>query len=384
MNPATSMPKPARRSMNSEYIEWVKTRPRTRFNLGTSGVTDTSLADLIAATGGALRLDDLELNGPDFYGYEPLQRALAAKCRVPPECIVAATGTSMANHLVMAATLEPGDEVVIEQPAYDALLDAALYLGAEVKRFERRFDDGFRVDPRAVERAVTPRTRLIVITNLHNPTGALTGEDVLREIGEMARSVGASVLVDEVYLEMDYSRRTRSAFELGPQFIVTGSLTKAYGLSGLRCGWIIARPELARAIWRLNDLFGVIPAHVAERLSVVALRHLDLIAARARALLETNRAMVDRFLDSRPDLEAVRPPFGTLFFPRLVSGRVDELCALLDDEFDTTLTPGRFFEMPQHFRLGIGCETASLAGALERLSAGLDKLAARHSPAPLL
>ena len=366
------------RAMTSEYIEWVKTRPRKRFNLGTSGVADTSLADLIAAAGGALRLGDLELNGPSFYGYEPLEQALAAKCGVPPECIVAATGTSMANHLVMAATLEPGDEVLIEQPAYDALLGAARYLGAEVKRFERRFDNAFQVDPVAVERVLTPRTRLIVITNLHNPSGALASQDVLKQVGEMAARVGASVLVDEVYLEMDYSRQTRSAFELGEHFIVTSSLTKAYGLSGLRCGWIVARPERARAIWRLNDLFGVIPAHVAERLSVIALKHLDPIAARAKALLGANRALLDRFLDSRPDLEAVRPPFGTLLFPRLVRGSADELCALLRDEFETTATPGRFFEMPEHFRLGIGGETGAFAAALERLGAALDKFRAMH------
>jgi len=375
MNQVEAAMKAARHTMHSEYLEWVKTRPQTSFSLATSGVADYPLAELIAATGGALRLEDLELSGPSFYGYEPLEQALAAKCRVAPECIVAATGTSMANHLMMAATLEPGDEVLIEQPAYDPLPAVARYYGATVKRFPRPFEDGFEIDPRAIERALTPRTRLIALTNLHNPSGVLTRQDVLREIGEMAKSVGAHVLVDEVYLEMDYARRTPSASGLGGQFIVTGSLTKAYGLSGLRCGWILAAPDLTRRMWRLNDLYGVIPAHVAERLSVVALKHLDRIAARAHALLEKNRALLDRFLDSRQDLEAVRPLFGTLAFPRLARGNVDELCALLRDEFETTLPPGRFFEMPQHFRLGIGCATASLDEGLKRLGAALDKLA---------
>jgi aspartate/methionine/tyrosine aminotransferase len=377
MNKVEAATENVRHRMTSEYLEWVKTRPQTRFSLATSGVADYSLAELIAATGGALRLEDLELSGPSFYGYEPLERALAAKCRVAPECVVAATGTSMANHLVMAATLEPGDEVLIEQPVYDPILAVARYFGATIKRFERRFEDRFRIDPHSIERALTPRTRLIALTNLHNPSGALTGQDVLRQVGELAGSVGAHVLVDEVYLEMDYARATPSAFELGGKFIVTGSLTKAYGLSGLRCGWILAEPDLACRMWRLNDLYGVIPAHVAERLSVVALKHLDQIAARARTLLETNRAMLDRFLDSRRDLEAVRPPFGTLLFPWLVHGSVDELCALLRDEFETTLPPGRFFEMTQHFRLGIGCATASLEEGLKRLGAALDKLASK-------
>ena len=382
MNRAATEPietAPARRATSSEYLEWSKTRPRTRFNLGVSGVCDYPLSELIAATGGKLRIEDLELSGPSFYGYPPLQQALAAKIGVPPECVVAATGTSMANHLVMAATLEPGDEVLIEHPAYEPLLAVARYLGAEARRFERRFEPGrpesaFALDPEAVERALTPRTRLIALTSPHNPSGVVAGEDALREVGAMAARVGAYVLVDEVYREMDFAGTTRSAFGLGDRFIVTSSLTKGYGLSGLRCGWIVAPPDLARAIWRLNDLYGVIPAHTAERLSVVALQHLEMIRARSRTLLDANRALLHRFLDSRPELEGPRPPFGTLVFPRLEGGSVDELCEVLHEKFETALIPGRFFEMPHHFRLAVGCETASLGPALERLSAALDKL----------
>src|SRR5205085_8584350 len=104
----------------------------------------------------------------------------------------------------------------------------------------------------------------IVVTNLHNPTSTLTGEDTIREIGEIARRAGARVLVDEVYLDAAFEKAPRSAAHLGDHFIVTSSLTKVYGLSGLRCGWIIGDPKLATAMWRLNDLFGVIPAHMAE------------------------------------------------------------------------------------------------------------------------
>src|SRR5205807_328656 len=117
------------------------------------------------------------------------------------------------------------------------------------------------------------RTKLIVLTNLHNPSSALTPDSVLREVGDL----GAHVLVDEVYLDAVYEKTPRSSAHLGPQFIVTNSLTKVYGLSGLRCGWILAEPDLARAMWRLNDLFEVNAAHPAELLSVAAFRHLDAI-----------------------------------------------------------------------------------------------------------
>ena len=145
----------------------------------------------------------------------------------------------------MAAIIEPGDEVLIEHPAYGPILDVARYLHADVKRFPRTEETGWVVDPNAVRACITPKTRLIVITNLHNPTSALAPDWVLREIGDIALSVGALVLVDEVYLDAVYQRTPRTSFHLGPEFVVTSSLTKVYGVSGLRCGWILARPDLA-------------------------------------------------------------------------------------------------------------------------------------------
>jgi aspartate/methionine/tyrosine aminotransferase len=358
----------AERVMRSEYMDWAKTQQQARFNLATSGLTHFPLAKL------PVKLEDLELSGPSFYGYEPLQQAIARKCQAAPECVVAATGTSMANHLAMAALLEPGDEVLIEHPTYELLISTALYLGAKVKRFPRRFETGFQLDPAEIERAVTPHTRMIALTNLHNPSGALFDEQTLATIGEIAKSIGARVLVDEVYLDAAFHLAPRSAFLLGNEFITTNSLTKVYGLSGLRCGWILAEPELTRKMWRLNDLFGVIPAHPAERLSVIALAHLDRIAARAKTLLEINRALLNEFLGSRTDLEAARVEFGTIGFPHLKQGSVESLCQLLRKKYETTVVPGKFFEMPEHFRVGIGCNTEMLMGGLERLGAALDEL----------
>ncbi len=375
-----------RSQTTSEYMVWAKTRSQSRYNLANSGVRHFPIRDL------GVTLEDIELSGPSWYGYEPLQQALAARSQVSPECVVAAVGTSMANHLAMAAVVEPGDEVLIEHPAYEPILALARYLGVEIKRFSRRFEDGFGIDLEEVRRQVTGRTRLIVLTNLHNPSSVLIDETSLKQLGEMAREAGAHVLVDEVYLETLFQQEeslelslpsgsrvsSRSSFHLGNQFIVTSSLTKAYGLSGLRCGWILAEPELAKRMWRLTDIFNNIPAHPGERLSVIALQHLNKIAERARVLLETNRGLLFRFLDTRRDLEAIRPPFGTVIFPRLKRGSADPLCALLRDRYETTVVPGRFFEMPDHFRLGIGGDTETLAAGLERLGAALDECGARE------
>jgi aspartate/methionine/tyrosine aminotransferase len=282
----------------------------------------------------------------------------------------------MANHLAAATLLEPGDEVVIERPAYGLLLDLLHYLDARVRRVERRFEDDFAISLGEMEKAITPATRLIVLTNLHNPSGAFLSVETLRSIGELAARVGALVLVDEVYLPMLFDSAPSTAFSLGHNFVVTNSLTKTYGLSGLRCGWILAAPELVHRMWRLNDLFAATAAHPAERMSVMAFDHLEQFRERARELLTTNRALLDAFLDSRDDLECFRPPAGSVVFPRLPRGEPEEFFQLLREKYETSVVPGRFFEMPRHFRLGIGGETAALKGGLERLGAALDEFLA--------
>lgn len=358
-----------RREIRSAYLEWAKLRSAAKYNLATSGLDGYPLANLHA------KIEDLEISAPGRYGYPPLQERLAKRSGVPTECIVAATGTSMANHLALAALVDPGDEVLIEQPAYEPLLAVAEYLGAHIRRFPRKFESGFELDPREIERAMTPRTRVVVVTNLHNPTGARASDSTLRLIGEIAQSRGAYVLVDEVYLEACFDPEARTSFHLGPNFIVTSSLTKAFGLSGLRCGWIFAPAALAERMWRLNDLFGVIPAHPAELLGVIALDHLNEITAYARGRLDANRAVLRGFLGSRKDLIAIRPEAGTVAFPQFAGGRVDALCQLLREKYETSVVPGRFFELPEHFRIGIGGSTDLLEEGLKRLGQALDELA---------
>lgn len=352
----------------SEYMQWAKTQMQARFNLANSGVMFYPLKELDAT------LDDLEINGPSNYGYEPLQKALAEKCAVPVECIAAATGTSMANHLAMAAILNPGDEVLIEQPTYEPLVAVARYLRANIKRFPRSFENSFAIDVDFLRQQITSKTRLIVITSLHNPSGVLVSAQTLKEIGSIAKRVGAKVLVDEVYLECLYleSGIPVSAFHLGNEFITTNSLTKAYGLNGLRCGWILAEAELIRKIWHLNDLFGVIPAHPAELLSVIALRNISKISTRANELLTRNRTILNQFFDQHSNkLEVIQPDYGTIAFPRLKNGSADDFCKTLLQNFETSVVPGRFFEMPKHFRIGIGSATEDFQAGIDRLSEAL-------------
>lgn len=358
----------SRAAMGSEYMHWAKTSSHARFNLATSGLANLPFESL------RVSLDDLAITGGGSYGYEPLKRLLSDRYKVEADAIVTAAGTSFANHLAMAALVNPGDEVLIEHPVYDPLLAVARYLGANIKRFSRTFESDFRLVPEEIERHVTSETRLIVITNLHNPSSSLSDEKTLNDLRQIAAGVNARILIDEVYIETLFEDSPRTAVHLGKEFVVTSSLTKAFGLSGLRCGWIFAEPELARRMWLLNDIFASTPVHAGERLSVLALQQLDGIAERAHALLDRNRQLLNQFLDSRADVESLRPEFGTIMFPRLKEGSTDKLCELLRDKYETSVVPGKFFEMPSHFRVGLGGDSESLTQGLERLGSALDEL----------
>jgi hypothetical protein len=353
----------------STYMHWAKTRAKVKYDLALSGILNLPFADLDA------KIEDIDLNGDNSYGYAPLVNALAGHTEVARESVVTISGgTSMANHLAMAAAIEHGDEVLIEQPTYEPLLALAQYFGAQINRFARQASDNYRVDLDDLEAKATSRTRLIVLTNLHNPSSALVDEETLRQIGEIANDVGARVLVDEVYLEAMFEDAPASAVKLGQQFIATSSLTKGYGLSGLRCGWILAEPALAQQMRLLHDIFGALAPHPAERLSVVAIAKLAKFVERAKSILETNRAVLNDFFDSREDLQVVRSQIGTTSFPRLLKGNVDNLYALLTEKYDAAVVPGKFFESSQHFRVGMCAEPELFAHGVERLGHALDQL----------
>jgi aspartate/methionine/tyrosine aminotransferase len=348
-------------------MEWAKTRPVPEFDLAGSNILACTLDDLPTAA------DALALNGVNDNGYRPLVDAIGARYGVNPERVTTAGGTSGANFLVFAALLEPGDEVLVERPGYDPLLGAARMVGAHTVRFDRVFAEGFALNPERVRAAMTPRTKLIVITNPHNPSGVSVDAAAVAEVGRIAEAAGAHVLVDEVYRDVTGDTAPPAAAR-GDVFITTSSLTKSYGLSSLRAGWAIASPAVSYRIRRARDVVDGTGSIVAERLSVLAFEHLDSLYLRARAILARNKALADAFLRSRNELEWV-PSDGTIVFPRL-RGVADSgpFVDRVMRERHTALGPGAFFDAPAHFRLGYGGDHAAIAAGLTRVGAALDAL----------
>lgn len=356
-----------RGAMQSDYMHWAKFQQPVRYSLASSDVPHFHLDRLPLAIG------DLDLDGASHPRYGPLRHAIAKRYDVSADMVVTANGTSMANFLAMATLIAPGDEVIFEHPGYEPMLASARFLGAEIRRVQRRPQGGFLLDVDELEAVASNRTRLIVLTNPNNPSGALTGDDELNAIGALAARCDAHVLVDEVYLDSAVPTRPTSAL-LGPRFVVTNSLTKVYGLSGLRCGWILAEPELAERMWRLNDLFGVNQPHQSETLSCFAFQHLDEIAAGTAERLARNRAIFNEFVASRDDLECMAAEHGATAFPMWTGGDTTRLDTLLRSKYDTSIVPGCWFEMPNHCRVSLGGETAVVREGLSRLGMALDEL----------
>jgi aspartate/methionine/tyrosine aminotransferase len=355
--------------MESPYMHWAKTHQAATYTLAVSGIKGLSLAELGAT------IDDLELDGAPGYGLPALCDALADKAGVAADRIVLATGTSGANHLVFATMLAPGDEVAMELPAYEPMEMLASHLGATVRHFERRPENGFRVDPADVAAVVTPRTRLVVLSNLHNPSSVPTDEATLRAVGAIAERAAAMVLVDEAYLDAAFDSAPPSAGRLGDVFVVTTSLTKVFGLGGLRCGWIVAPPALSARIWQLKNLFGVNEVHPGGCLALCALKRRGEILARARGILDANRAAWESFLVGRDDLAVPGVSRGTTVFPRVLSSDADALCSLLRERYETSLVPGRFFGAPAYVRVGLCGDPGVFREGLSRLGNALDDLA---------
>lgn len=356
----------------SVYITWAKRHAAARYNLANSGLLGCETGDL------AFAHEEILLNGPNSDGYAPLTEAIASRYGVAVDSVVSAPGTSGANFLALATIIERGDEVIIEEPVYEPLLTVARWLGAEVKRFGRRFENGYEVDLDEIRGLISERTRLVIITRPHNPSGVVVSEESLVEIGRAAAENGAYVLVDEVYRDILFEDAPVVSARLGPQFVTTASLTKSYGLSGLRCGWIICAPELAERMRRMNDLIMGMGAMPAEAIAAAAFRSIEKLERRAREIVEPNMALTRDFLHEHRDLlDCVIPERSMIVFPRLKFAADSEPLHDLLRARETSIVPGRFFEAPAHFRLGFAVRTEDVAKGLENLSAALKVLSGK-------
>ena len=358
-----------------DYLHFAKTRfAGARHTLALSGVTDVTIAD-IAPPGAREAVVESAALGPALADW---RTRIAARYGVPQDHAMPAVGTSGAVYLALAAldSMLPRDATIaVEHPAYGVFESGAHLLRRGVVRVERRAEDRYAVDLRAVEDAFRRGARVYCVTDLHNPTGVALADAAVAGLRDLARRHDAWVLLDEVYRDF-LPGPVLTAYRPGDRVVVTSSLTKCYGLGGLRAGWLFAPPDLlARAELVEEILYGV-PPSTTTRLAAQALEHADALLDRGRAAAAAGRPVIDAWIASTPRVSWVPPDAGITGLVR-IEGLTDS-CAFgekLREELGLQIVPGAFFGAEGHVRLSFGLPPKTVAAALDVLALGIPPLA---------
>jgi aspartate/methionine/tyrosine aminotransferase len=344
------------------YLPWaIEHMPLARLDLATSGVPMVPVDALGAVP-----------HVSEWRALDVFAERVALRYAVPVAEVVPALGAAGGISLLMQALAGPGDEVVVERPVYEPLLSAIEGRGAAAVPFERGPDVGWRVTREAVEAALGPRTRAVMISNPHNPSGVAQSDEELRPLADMLGARGIELVVDEVYRELAEPRAT--ARKLGDHVSVTSSLTKCFGLGWARAGWMIARPEVAARL-RVATLHmcGVLPAAVGAY-GAAAMEQADALLARGRRALEPNAGRVRELVAGSRWLRWTAPhpalPFG---FVEHVDGC--DLSAVADELRATgvLVVPGRFFGLAGGFRMSWMLGAAALEEAIGEVERALER-----------
>jgi hypothetical protein len=298
---------------------------------------------------------------------------------VDPACVVPTLGASQAITQVLFTLARPGDHVIVERPTFEPLHGVPEMLGLNVSRLERKVEEQWEPLVDRLARLLTPKTRAVILSSLHNPSGVALETSTLEAIGEMAARVGALVLVDEVYLDFafDASGETypwRPACVAIENAVSWSSVTKAFGFAALRAGWVVARDhETAQAFRSASHYFHVDPPLASLALATEVMRHADELAAVATSAIAPSRAVIDRWIEREGRVAWVPPSAGQTGLVRLPDLTADlDFARHLRDRYDTQVVPGAMFEAPGSVRVSFNLPPEQLEQALATVSAALD------------
>jgi aspartate/methionine/tyrosine aminotransferase len=343
---------------------------RVAWNVAESGVHPlrvSELADTQALRDAVLEQD---LGYPQTNGTAALRESIAAMYPgATIEHVQVTNGGSEANCVLLMRLVEPGDEIVFMTPNYMQASGLSRALGATVKPWSLAAEHGeYRWDVDALQTLVTRKTRVIFLCNPNNPTGARLDDATLDDVCRIASAVGAWVIDDEIYRGAEREADdTPSVWGRYERAIVTSGLSKAYGLPGLRIGWIVAPPALVADLWSVHDYTTIAPGAINDRLARIALApaRRDTLLARTRTIIRTNYPLVKRWIEQQEGLSHVPPEAGAIVFVRHRHPfRSSELTGRLRDERGVLVAPGDFFDMDGHLRIGFGSDPQYLESAL--------------------
>jgi aspartate/methionine/tyrosine aminotransferase len=351
------------RDAKVEYLSWARHAQNTprRVSLLYSGL-NTPLERI------PFELSDVAHAVPPAYEDPVLLEGLSERYGVPASNVFPALGTSQGMFLALAAIVKPGDEVLTERPGYEPFRQIPKALGAGVRFFTRDPENDYAVDPDRVLGEWRPGVSAVVIADLHNPTGATTGDDALARLAHELESRDTMLLIDEVYRDF-HPGPLLTGRRLGPNVVTISSFTKVYGLGNLRAGWILGPPELIVRMRDMMDVFESIGPTPAQAFFRRSFEIVDELRSQALARARAGWRVVEAWAKEEPRVRVSKPAGGIIAWVQLPQGRTgSQVADALLTEHDVAVVPGRFFDDDSGVRIGFGGDSGDIRRGLEALS----------------
>ena len=345
---------------------------KIRNNLSESSYTDATLRDLpVSSLAG---LSNLILCYGSHQGHDNLRELIVKdNAGLHKDDVLLTIGAAGALFIIATSLLEKDDELVVVHPNYATNIETPRAIGASIHTIDLTFENGFVLDVGQIRKAITPKTRYVSVTHPHNPTGVCLQHAQLEELARIAEDKDIYVLVDETYRDMVFGPQLPLAATYSKKLISISSLSKTYGLPGLRTGWIVCRDtNLMDTFLAAKEQMHICGPILEEELAYRYLLHRDTHFPRIRADIEGKFNMVKSWMQTQEEWEWVEPSGGCVCFPRMRHpGKIDtdKFYSILLEKYGTYVGPGHWFEMPRHYiRLGFGWP------AMDQLQQGLEGL----------
>ena len=349
---------------------------KIKYNISESSVRDRTLTEL------GIELGDLMLLYGEHMGNKGLTELIARASSGPagaagPADVLVTAGAAQALFIIATTLLEKGDHLVVVRPNYATNIFTPRAIEAEISYLELAFEEGWQIDVDRLMALTRPETKYVSITVPHNPTGQLMDEADLRRLVEIVEKRGCRLLVDETYREMTFGEPLPCAATLSDRAISVSSLSKTYGIPGIRAGWLVCRDrELMQTFLGAKEQIGICGSVVDEEIACQALAQRDAWLPEIHGRIREALAITRDWMAGEELMEWVEPRGGVVSFPRIkpdVPVDVDTFYRVLTEDFGTYVGPGHWFEQSRrHFRLGFGWPTlGELKGGLAGISGAL-------------
>jgi aspartate/methionine/tyrosine aminotransferase len=337
------------------------------YDIGESGMKFLSVKEI------GLDLNEVELRYGYHLGHPELRNEIARQYSgMNGENVAVTTGASEGNFAVIGHLVGSRDHLVVEHPTYPSLYQIPRSLERDLSLLKLTWENQFRPDMEKLRKLVKSNTKLITLTHPNNPTGSVITEEELKEAIEIAEEVGAYLMVDETYRDMMFDTPPPLAATLSPNAISLTSMSKTWGLPGIRIGWVVADTTVVEAIRAVREQVTICNSSVGEAIALAVLKKRDEILAVRRKSMFSNFKILKEWMDNQKWLEWTEPKSGVVGAPRLTrGGSTDKLCKLLVTKYRTFTVPGSSMELDGHLRIGFGGEHEELVKGLEQLHLAL-------------